>query len=152
EIQTKAFTYLDENKIREDVGRLRQFYNGKGFYLADVDSEIASLPNNEAKLTFKIKENRKVKVERITFIGNHVFSSKELMGVIRTKEKGLFSFLSDSGSYREEMFAQDRQLLRDYYGQKGYIKAKIGAPRVQLAPDKRSLALTLTIEEGDPYK
>ncbi|MFH1261876.1 MAG: outer membrane protein assembly factor BamA [Pseudomonadota bacterium] len=152
EVVTKPFGYLDENRIREDVEKLRSFYDSKGFYLAEVTSEIRKTPNNEAILTFKVKEDRKVMVRRITFIGNRVISDDELKNAIRTKEKGFLSFLTGSGSYREEMLAEDRQILRDTYGHRGYIKAKIGSPRVQLSPDKRSLSLTFTIEEGDPYR
>ena len=151
EIQTKPFSYVDPNKIREDIEKLRSFYDSKGYYLAEITSELKSLPNNEVILTFKMKEDQKVMVRRITFLGNKFFHDKELAGVIQTKEKGFFSFLTDSGSYREEVLAQDRQILRDYYGHHGYIRAKIGTPRVQLSKDKRSLSLTFPIEEGDKY-
>lgn len=152
EIQTKPFSYVDENQIRQDVEKLQAYYDAQGRYLADIRSELKTLPSNEAILTFKIKEDRKVKIRRITFLGNTVFSDKKLKSIIRTKEKGFFSFLTGSGSYQQEFLAQDRQILRDFYGHHGYIKVKIGAPRVQLSPDKRSLSLTITIEEGEPYK
>ena len=151
EIQIKAFTYLDQNKIREDIDRLKKFYDGKGFYLAEITSEITELPNNEARLTYKIEENRKVQVRRINFLGNRIFSDDQLKKIVQTKEKGFFSFLTSSGSFREEVFAQDRQILKDHYGQQGYIKTKIGQPRVQLSPDKKSLSITVTVEEGDSY-
>ncbi|HLG19259.1 MAG TPA: POTRA domain-containing protein, partial [Bdellovibrionota bacterium] len=114
EVQTKAFTYLDDNKIREDVARLRKYYDGKGFYLADIASGLTPLPNNEARLTFKIQENKKVVVRRINILGNKVFSDSELKKVMQTKEKGLFSFFTQSGSYREEVLNADRQSLRGY--------------------------------------
>ncbi|MFH1017456.1 MAG: outer membrane protein assembly factor BamA [Pseudomonadota bacterium] len=152
EVTTRQFTYLDPNRIREDLDRIRKLYDKKGFYLADVASEIGKRPNNEAVLKFKIKEGKKVLIERISFIGNSIFNDSELKSTMRTKEKGFFSFLNDSGAFQEDLLAQDRQLLRDYYGHKGYIKAKIGAPRVQLTPDKRRLTLTFSVEEGELYK
>ncbi len=151
EVQTKTFSYYDDNRIREDIERLNKLYDGKGYYLADISTETEKMGEGEIRLKYKIREDRRVRLRRLTFIGNKVFSDKELKAIIQTKEKGFLSFLTDSGSYREEMFAQDRQILRDWYGHHGYIKAKIGNPRVQLSPDKRSLSLTVTIEEGDPY-
>jgi len=42
-------------------------------------------------------------------------------------------------------------MIRDFYGHHGYIKVKVGAPRIQLSRDKRSLSIALNIEEGDQY-
>ncbi len=152
EVRTKSFSYLDENRLREDVDRLRAFYDGKGFYLADIRTEVQPLPNNEANLTFKIEENQKVQVRRITMIGNTVFPDDELKKIIRTQEKSVLSFLSGSGTYMEEMVNQDRQILRDYYGHAGYIQAQVGVPRVELAPDKGSLSIAFVIDEGAQYR
>jgi outer membrane protein insertion porin family len=151
EVNIKAFSYLDQNAIRENVEKIRRLYDKKGFYLASIDPQLVEKANNEAELNFKIVENTKVQVRQINFIGNKVFPDDELKGIIRTKEKGFFSFLTDSGTYQNEMLDQDRQILRDYYGHKGYIKAKVSPPRVQLTTDKKSLTLTFVIEEGDAY-
>ena len=118
EVTTKAFSYLDPNRIREDVDRIRKLYDRKGYYLADISSQIETLPNQEAFLKFRIQEGRKVLIERISFIGNSVFSDGELKSIIRTKEKNFLSFLTDSGSFQEEFLQEDRQILRDYYGHK----------------------------------
>lgn len=142
---------MDENRVREDLEKLRQFYDSKGFFLAEITDEVEKITDTEVRLTFRIREEKKIKLRRITFIGNKLFSDKKLKSVIQTKEKGLLSFMSGSGSYQKELFALDRQLLRDFYGSQGYIKVKVGQPRVQLSPNKKSLLLTIPIEEGDRY-
>lgn len=95
QISVKKFTYLDKGKVQEDVDKIKQFYDSKGFYLAEVNPEFVEKDKNQIELIYKVTEYRKVMVRRIDFMGNHKFSSKELKSVMRTKGKG-FSFLSYS--------------------------------------------------------
>ena len=69
------------------------------------------------KIKFNITENEKVKVKKITFIGNHQIKDSELKNDPRmfTKEAGFFSFLSSSGSYKQEAFDNDLQVLKYIY-------------------------------------
>jgi outer membrane protein insertion porin family len=151
EVQTKAFAPYDANKVREDAERLRKLYDKKGYYLADIETRIEDAAPGEAVLRFEIRENRKVLIRRISFVGNRVFTDDELRKILPAKEKGILSFLTDSGAFQEETLQQSRAVLREYYGHHGYIRARIGPPRIQLAPDRRSLSLAVSIEEGERY-
>ena len=152
EVQVKAYSYVDENKVREDIARLKALYETKGYYLVEITPEYKDVENHEVELTYRIVENRKIKIERINFIGNKVFKDGELKKAMFTKEKGFLSFMTSSGTYQQEMLEQDRQILWDYYRRHGYFRSSVSAPFVKMSPDRRSLSVTFTIVEGDPYK
>ncbi|MEZ4845759.1 MAG: outer membrane protein assembly factor BamA [Bdellovibrionota bacterium] len=151
QIKVKKFTYLDKGKVQEDADKIKQFYDSKGFYLAEVEPTFVEKDKNQIEVIYKITEYQKVEVRRIDFMGNQKFSAGELKKVMRTREKGFLSFLTQSGKFQEEILAYDRQMLTEVYGQKGYINVKINGPKIELSPDRRSLTLTYFIEEGDAY-
>jgi outer membrane protein insertion porin family len=151
QIKVKKFTYLDKGKVQEDADKIKQFYDSKGFYLAEVEPTYVEKDKNQIEVIYKITEYQKVEVRRIDFMGNQKFSSADLKKVMRTREKGFLSFLTQSGKFQEEILAYDRQMLTETYGQKGYINVKVNGPKIELSPDRRSLALTYFIEEGDSY-
>lgn len=152
ETQVKAYAYVDENKVKEDVARLKTLYEAKGYYLVEITPEYKDVAEGEVELTYRVVENRKVKIERINFIGNKLYKDSELKAVMLTKEKGFLSFLTSSGTYQQEMLDHDRQQVWDHYRKHGYFRSSVSAPFVQMSPDRRSLTATFTVEEGEQYK
>jgi outer membrane protein insertion porin family len=152
EISTRNLTYLDRRQLKEDTVKLADFYAAKGFFVADVNYQVEELKPGEVRVKYVIKEGRKVLIRRINVVGNKVFSDDELKKIMRTKEENWLSFLNDAGTFQEGLFEQDRALLTQYYGHKGYIKVKVNEPEVTLSADKRYLFLSFNIEEGEHYK
>lgn len=148
----KVFEILNMAKIGEAVEKMEKLYEDKGFFLARVTYEVTEQPNNTTEVTFNITENEKVKVSRIRFLGNEGISSGRLKNAMQTKEGGFFSFMSGTGSYREDVFERDIQMLYYliYYNE-GYIQAQIDRPLVQVTPDKRHINITIRIDEGEKY-
>lgn len=68
-----------------------------------------------------------------------------------TKEDGYFSFLSGSGSYKQEAFDRDMQVIQYLYFNQGYVQVQIGKPEVTVTPDKRNIYISLKVEEGDQF-
>ncbi|NCQ30844.1 MAG: hypothetical protein GW802_26100, partial [Armatimonadetes bacterium] len=63
--------------------------------------------NDRGSLVFNIKEGKKIYIKEITFTGNTFFSNKELKKIIETSEKGILSWLFDSGQLSETVARQD---------------------------------------------
>jgi outer membrane protein insertion porin family len=150
----KAFEVVNFSKIQAAVQKIEKHYEDKGFYLVKVESLIEEVQANETvKIKFNIMENEKVKVKKITFIGNHQIKDSELKNDPRmfTKEAGFFSFLSSSGSYKQEAFDNDLQVLKYIYWNQGFLQVKIDRPIVTVTPDKKSIYVSYHIEEGDQY-
>ncbi|MCX7978372.1 MAG: outer membrane protein assembly factor BamA, partial [Bdellovibrionaceae bacterium] len=104
------------------------------------------------RLKWVIREGEKVKVKRITFIGNRQISDFKLKDAMVTKEEGYFSGISGSGSYKQEAFDRDIQIVRLLYLNEGYVQVKVDRPQVFVSPDKKSIFVTIRVEEGLQYR
>lgn len=150
----KPFEVINHSKIQEAVTKLLKAYEDKGYYLVKINPIIEEIKKGETvRLKFQIIESDKVKVKKITFIGNKKLKDSYLKNDPRffTKEAGFFSFMSSSGSYKQEAFDNDIQVLRFLYWNLGYLQVKIDRPLVTVTPDKKSIYVTYYIEEGDQY-
>ncbi len=148
----KAYQILNMAKVKEAVEKIQKLYEDKGFFLAKVDVEVQDVKKDETtKVTFKIRENDKVKVKKITFLGNKKLPDSQLKSKMLTSEGGFFSAMSGSGQYKQEMFDRDVQILKFVYYNQGYVQAKVDRPQIYVTPDKKNIYITIRIEEGEQY-
>jgi len=148
----KTYEVISFNKIQTAVEKLLKYYEDKGFYLAKIEPVIQDVQKDETvKVKFLITENDKVKVKKITFIGNKQLKDFQLKDRLFTKEAGFFSGVSNSGSFKQEAFDQDIQVLKYLYWNQGFLQVKIDRPLVTVTPDKKSIYITYHIEEGEQY-
>ncbi len=150
-ITLKENTILDRMLIKENVQIIKALYNQEGYYLAEVKEEITG-DGVGVTVVFNITEGEQVKVKRITIIGNSVLSDRKIKRLMKTKEKGVFSFITGSGTFNEYVFEDDLSGIIRYYLDHGYIKADITDYRVLLSEDKRWFYITMAIDEGAQYR
>lgn len=150
-IKLKTGTVVDHVLINEAKDAIKNLHIEKGYYLASVEPQVAT-DNVEAVVTFKIKENEKVKVRRIIFKGNKVFKVKEIKKQMQTKEKNFFSFMTKRGTFHELLLENDMYLLKDFYLNRGYIDFKVVDKKVFLSEDKKHFYITIVMSEGKKYE
>ncbi len=138
--------------MKHNVEKIRDLYVEKGYYLAEVSTDIKRVDDTKVDVYFIVDEHAKVEVRRINFLGNRAIPTAELKHAMQTTEGGWLSFLTSSGTYREDAFDHDLLLLTAYYYDKGYINAKLGKPVVEISSDKHYLYLTLSVEEGEQFR
>lgn len=149
----KAFEILNMNKVREATEKLQKHFEDKGYFLARITPKVEPLVEGQSvKLTFDIQENEKVKVKRITFLGNRNIPDGKLKSVMATQEGGFFSSVSGSGAYKQDAFDRDVQVINYSYFNEGYVQVKVDRPQVYVTPDKRGIYITIRIEEGERFK
>ncbi|MGH7270051.1 MAG: outer membrane protein assembly factor BamA [Polyangiaceae bacterium] len=150
-VEVKQNTILSVPAVRRSVQKIKDAYAEKGYFLADVTSEIKPARENEVSVKFTIKEHEPVTVRRVTFIGNDHLSDVELRGTMQTGNGGFFSFGS-GGSYQQDVFERDVLMLSALYYDKGYLSVQIGTPRAMLTPDRQGIDVVIVIHEGPRYK
>jgi outer membrane protein insertion porin family len=148
----KAGGFLDLAAVQRDVKKIQEKYVEKGYFLAEVHHKIEERPDNQVDVVYVIDEKAKVEVREVRFIGNAHVNDDELLGVMQTRPGGYLSFLSSSGTYKEEALQRDVQSLQATYLDRGYVTVKIGHPSVALSPDKRWVHVTIPVEEGERYR
>jgi outer membrane protein insertion porin family len=151
ELKTKDFNILDINTIKQDVKKLTEFYEEKGFYLASINYELQENEQKNLDLVFKIKEFQKVRVKKIMFLGNKDLPDDELKQFMQTQEESLFSGLSGSGNFKEFNFQTDIERLKYLYKTKGYLQVNIGDPVITVSEDKKWIFITLKVKEGPKF-
>lgn len=148
----KTFEILNQSKIREATEKIQKLYEDKGYFLAKIDPRVEDLNKGESvRVTFQVQENDKVKVKKITFLGNQKIKDGRLKAFMATSEAGYFSFLSGSGGYKQDQFDKEMMNLRVIYFNEGFVQVKIDRPQVYITPDKKGIYITIRIDEGEQY-
>ncbi len=161
--EVKAFSPLNSVALANTIKKIREHYAKEGYHLAEIEPEFKNVPvsNGNSKssgsienqeLVFHIHEHEPVRIGRVNFIGNKVYSDKELRSKIKTKSRHYFSWLTGSGKFQDEMVKRDAAFLVYFYQNNGYLKVKVGAPKVYLSRDRKSITVTYHITEGERYK
>jgi outer membrane protein insertion porin family len=150
-VQVKPFSMLDRVAIRRDVERIKEKYVEKGYYLADVTWKLEELADNQVAVRYQVDERAKVQVREIRFVGNRRLSDAKIKDVMLTKEGGFLSFLSSTGTYRQDMFERDMAAIAAAYLDEGFVNVKVNRPSLALSPDRRYLYATIPVEEGEQY-
>ncbi|MHB1843845.1 MAG: outer membrane protein assembly factor BamA [Deltaproteobacteria bacterium] len=151
-VDIKTYSILNESAVVRNEHKIHDKYLEKGFFLVEVSHRLIPKPGNEVVIEYDLKEHAKVSVRRVTFLGNRIIPAEELASVMDTREGGWFSFITQSGTYREDALEQDILKIEGLYYDRGFINVKVGKPTVQLTPDKRYIFVTLHIEEGEQYR
>ena len=152
-IKLKEWSILDANKVKDDAALIQKHYEEKGFYLAKVGFEIKQVKPDEVQLVYHINDYDKVQIKKITFLNNRRFTDDQLKSVLQeTREGGMFSFISGSGSFKESAFKTDLQRLTYWYLDHGYVKFRYENPVVNVSDDKKWLYISIYVDEGEQYK
>jgi outer membrane protein insertion porin family len=150
-IKVKPWSILDYNRLKEDTQLISKHYEDKGYYLAKVTYDIQTTQEG-VNITYKVKDFDKVKIKKITFLGNKAFTDSQLKSVMmETREGNALSFLTSAGSFKESAFKVDLQRLTLFYLDHGYVKFTYDQPKVTLSEDKRFVYLSISVSEGDVY-
>ncbi len=152
EVKTKAGNALDEQQVHADAEQIRDFYQKAGYSQAKVDYRIDRSDGaaGSAGVIFTISEGARAVIGSIGFTGNNHVTAGTLRGLMETKTRGWFSWLTGSGYLQDEQFEDDLIKLRDYYKEQGYLDVEIPL-REKIAsnrPSSGKIALTIPIVEG----
>ena len=151
-VQSKARGSLQRAMVQADVGRILDAYRHAGRDDVTVVPEIIDRGNDRVDLVYTITEGKKTTIQKIGFVGNHIFSDRQLKAVIKTSQTSILSFLMGGDVYDPDRVDQDRELIRQYYRNHGYADASVREARAEYDPAIKGFTLAFTIDEGQPYR
>jgi outer membrane protein insertion porin family len=151
-IKIKTGSVLNVEKVKETVDEIKKHYASKNYYATRVGYDIDYEEGYRAKVTFVVDEAQKAHVKKITFTGNKHFKASKLQDYMRTKEKGILSWFTGSGTLDDEVLDEDRRNLGAFYADNGYVKAKVDTAQVNISKDGKQISITIPITEGTMYK
>jgi outer membrane protein insertion porin family len=154
EVKTVPNTALDERQVKDDSEKLKEYYQKEGFNQVSVSYTITrDRATGLGTVTFKIREGKKVKIREVRFVGNAHLKAKVLRKVMDTKKWWIFSWLTDTGRFKDDEFQDDLDKLRDFYREHGYLDVEIPEDKIVFAyPKGNGLVITISVVEGRQYK
>ncbi len=136
--------------VENNVERIESFYEENNYHNVSVDYRVERLENNQADLELIIDEGSKVHIKSIAFQGNDAYPDKRLKKLMKTSEKGFFSWLTSSGDLNPEDLNQDAARITSFYHNNGYIQARVSDPQVRY--EGEWIYVTIKIEEGPRFE
>jgi outer membrane protein insertion porin family len=151
EVQLKPRLVYTLPRVQKDQQRILDLYRRQGRFGAAVEPKLVHLEQNRVDVVFVITEGERTGVQKIAFVGNSKFDESELRDVVNTRESAWWRFLSSSDFYDPDRMAYDRELLRKFYLNEGYVDFRVASSVAELTPDRKDFFLTFALDEGKRY-
>ncbi|HOT63273.1 MAG TPA: POTRA domain-containing protein, partial [Treponemataceae bacterium] len=120
-VSLKEGDIYNEMKGRLDERAVRDFYIEKGYATATVSVETKQVSDGLLDFIIKVVEGRQTVVSSISFEGNTIIPTKTLRGELQLKEAKLIT----AGVFQEALLVADKEGIRRYYAERGYIDARV---------------------------
>jgi outer membrane protein insertion porin family len=143
---------FDQAMLERAEFELKQQYLSKGKYGVEITPIITPLPRNRVGVSFDIFEGDLAKISQINFIGNKAFSQSKLLDELELTTSGMMTWYTGTDKYSREKLEGDIERIRSFYLDRGYLEYAAEPPQVSISPDRKSIFITLTLHEGEPYK
>ena len=143
---------LDERKLFADVQEIKKLYQKKGYPQTTVEYKL----NVEERFgrgtaTIEINETLKVRIDDVVFDGASAFTQKKLRKALKTRRHWWLSWITQSGTLKDEQLEDDKEKLAEFYADAGYIDFELKEVKYEYLTD-RKLVLHFVISEGRRYK
>lgn len=135
-------------KIKQSL--VSQYYQ-LGRYNARVDIVTTQMPRNRVLVSIDISEGLVAKVRGITIIGAHAFDESKLIKQMDLTTVGITTFITQTDRYSEEKLESSVDKIRNYYMDRGYLKCEVKSSQAQVTPDRKSVYITIVVDEGAVY-
>ena len=143
---------FNEHLIQESKEEILKIYREKGYFFAETRIQTNRRSDNLIDVVIRIHEGKKVKIKEIRFSGNKAFKDKELAGVMETEKESWWNFLDDSGVYQKDVLKLDLFRIEGFYQDKGYLRAKALAPKIDINKKENQIHIIIPVEEGPQFR
>ena len=149
--QSQPRLVFNPSQVERDAAALIQAYRAQGRFSATVTPRIIERSNNRVDVVFEVSEGRIVEVERLSFVGNRVYSDRRLRRVLETKQAGALRVFIGQDTFVEERIEFDRVLLRDFYQARGYVDFQILSVSSEFSRERNAFFVTFSVREGQRF-
>lgn len=150
-LSLKRNSELSDYILEKNKTLIKKYYDEKGFRNASINVRIEndSIIKNAVNVTYVIDKKDRVKIGEIKFNGNEVFTDRRLRRTFKkTHQKSINIFASTR--LKEQEYANDKDLLIDFYNSRGYRNATIISDSIYDINEKR-IGITIDVSEGNKY-
>ena len=150
----KKMGVFTEAKLERDLANLHSLYQSQGMLGVKVSYTVKPAPRNNVDVEVRIEEGNAARIGKIKFVGNDVYTEKQLKDVIETKERTLydvFGYFGGRTKFVSERLISDQSRLRDFYTSRGYLDFRIRSVTTEVGEDLKRATIVFSLEEGNKY-
>ncbi|APE43574.1 outer membrane protein assembly factor BamA [Sulfitobacter alexandrii] len=151
-VKSQERRVFNPTQAEADAAAIAEAYSNEGRLSARVEPRIIRRDQNRVDLVFEIFEGDNVEIERLSFVGNRVYSDRRLRRVLGTKQAGLFRRLVKRDTFVEGRVEADKQMLRDFYLSRGYVDMRTTAVNGELTEERDGYFVSYNITEGQQFR
>ncbi len=159
-VELRLDSFVDDTAIKRIKTVLDQMAAEKGFTNATISHTITPVAGGPklVNVTFNVSEGPKIMIRRVDFVGNRAFGDGTLERKMKeNKPKGILSFITGGGTYKETAYEEDAARVTDFYHREGYARAVIGQPEIRVIENSQDgeeqwIELRIPVEEGPRYR
>ena len=143
---------LDERQLFADAQEIKKIYEKAGYPKTKVEPKVTpDERSGRATVTFEITESPKIKISDVVFEGAEAYKQRKLRKVFKTRRHWWLSWITQSGTLKEDQLEDDKEKIAEFYRDAGYIDFELKeVQQVQHGP--RKVELRVVISEGRQYK
>ena len=149
-ISIKTRDVFSVDNLDQAVDEIRTEYQRIGRYLAEIKVKKNELSEGRVDIHFDINEEKLLVVKNINFIGNKNFTDRELRSKISTKEDAWYK-LFGSNKFIPERLEYDKDKLKKFYNERGFIDFRVISAKGELLPDISGFNINFLIVEGERF-
>ena len=149
-VKIKKRDTFSKSKLNQAIENIKLQYSKTGRAFAKVEVSKKELSQSRVNLLFEITEGELVKVSKVNFFGNKVFTDNKLKSVIKTKERKFYRFFGSS-LFKEENIVLDKNLLKRFYNRRGFVDFKVLSYKRELLPDYSGYNINIILNEGNRF-
>jgi outer membrane protein insertion porin family len=155
----------DPAKIAAAKRTLRELMIQSGKPLGSVREEIENIPPASVRVRFVMDEGAKVRIGKIRFTGDKIFSDKQLRSALELqKERDMITMFKGTDKYHREKLLADIEInLKAFYQEHGYMTVQVGDPVTRIFEGPRGMMpfmrktkqqffIEIPIEAGDQFR
>jgi outer membrane protein insertion porin family len=120
----------DPNVINHAAIVIKELLGERGHQFATVTPELHQIPPSSMEVAFVVDEGPKVDVGTITIVGNSAFSRREVINAMKNLKPygiphSIFFEEVIPKTFDAAKLEEDKERIRDAYGNAGYAQAKV---------------------------
>ena len=141
----------NEFKIEQFIDSLKDLYYSFGYNLININHDISQIENenNIIDINFYFEEGEISKINKIYFSGNQNIDRRELLSIIKSKQKNLVRF-TNAINFKKYQVNNDTIKLRKYYQNRGFRDVDVEYKTEFISKNNR-FNIYFFIEEGKKY-
>jgi outer membrane protein assembly complex protein YaeT len=113
---------IDEDLLNEGNRRLRNYYQGLGYFEAKVDHERQSVGSEEVSIVYTVRLGPRRRLAKVSIAGNHYFDTATLMDLVSVHAADV---LDRHGLYSLGLASADVSALETVYRNNGFAQVKV---------------------------